>query len=642
VIARMKKFYLFFTEDPSTFLMELQKKGCAEINRLPDGLGFGNTSITLDDVEGMLNRTEFLKDIIKKVEGKAPSGKVVISRKEESIIKEFPLDDVYEKFLRISKEIERRKKIAEKLSSIKKELLLIKNLSVVPSDLFSMKNFSFCFFLLPQKQTKPTEIAGFNVERIVENKKDALFLVIFPLKKRDEVIQHIEKMKGTLLNIRRWSRLPSEVLKKIEALEEKNRRKREEAEARLKEIATLKYKILVFYDYVHSLYQYLKAKQNTGVSRFVKGLWGWIKEKDIPHLEVLLHRHLPDAYLYISDPEERDEVPVALENIREIEPFEVVTDLYGRPVYKNLDPTPHLSIFFLLGLGFCIGDAAYGVILMLLSIIFMKRFRYNPGIVRFLRLIFYCSIATILIGTITGTWFGDMLSRLPSQSLPVKILNKLVILNPLEGGNKTFLFLGWSLTLGYIQILWGLYLNLVNSIRMSGLRRSGEPLTLLSIQVLVALLIISFITAKKGLILPLSFLLAISFLSLMALKGATQKGFMCIFWPFYNAYNVIAGNLLGDVLSYSRLFGLGLTSTVLALVVNEMVFMSTGIPFIGYIIAATMFILGHLANLVLSIFGGYVHTSRLQYLEFFTKFFESGGRPFSPLKTSRQYTYIEE
>jgi V/A-type H+-transporting ATPase subunit I len=73
-----------------------------------------------------------------------------------------------------------------------------------------------------------------------------------------------------------------------------------------------------------------------------------------------------------------------------------------------------------------------------------------------------------------------------------------------------------------------------------------------------------------------------------------------------------------------------------------MVFMSTGIPFIGYIIAATMFILGHLANLVLSIFGGYVHTSRLQYLEFFTKFFESGGRPFSPLKTSRQYTYIED
>jgi len=639
----MKKFYLFFTEDPSLFLMELQKKGCAEINRLPDGLGFENISITLDDVEGMLNRTEFLKGIIKRAEGKAFSGKVVISRtEEESIIKEFPLDEVYETFLLISKEIERRKKIAEKLSSIKKELFLIKNLSIVPLDLFSMKNFSFCFFLLPQKQTKPEKIAEFSIEEIGKDKKESLFLVIFPIEKRDEVIQNIEKMRGTVLNIRRWRHLPSEILKKIEAVEERNRKKMEEEETRLKEIATLKYKILVFYDYVHSLYEYLKAKQNTGVSRFVKGLWGWIKEKDIPHLEELLHRYLPDGYLYISDPEDRDEVPIALENIKEIEPFEVVTDLYGRPVYKNLDPTPHLSIFFLLGLGFCIGDAAYGVILMLLSIIFMKKFRYNPGILRFLRLILYCSIGTIFMGAITGTWFGDILSRLPAQSFPVKILNKLVILNPLEGGNKTFLFLGWALALGYIQIIWGLYLNLFNSVRMSGVRKSGEPLIILFIQVLVAMLIISFITGKKVFILPLSFLLAISFLSLMILKGATQKGFMRIFWPFYGAYNVIAGNLLGDVLSYSRLFGLGLTSTVLALVVNEMVFMSTGIHFIGYIIAVIMFILGHLANLVLSIFGGYVHTSRLQYLEFFTKFFESGGRPFSPLKTSRQYTYIEE
>ena len=95
-------------------------------------------------------------------------------------------------------------------------------------------------------------------------------------------------------------------------------------------------------------------------------------------------------------------------------------------------------------------------------------------------------------------------------------------------------------------------------------------------------------------------------------------------------------------MSYSRLFGLGLTTGVLALVVNEMVFMAKGIPFAGIIIASIIFIIGHFGNLAINLLGGYVHTSRLQYLEFFTKFFEGGGKPFSPLREARHYTYLKK
>jgi V/A-type H+/Na+-transporting ATPase subunit I len=128
----------------------------------------------------------------------------------------------------------------------------------------------------------------------------------------------------------------------------------------------------------------------------------------------------------------------------------------------------------------------------------------------------------------------------------------------------------------------------------------------------------------------------------MITKAREQKGLvMKAFWAFYGGYNVIASNLLGDVLSYSRLFGLGLTTAVLGLVVNELVFMSTGIPYIGYLLGGFIFIIGHTGNLAINLLGGYVHTSRLQYLEFFTKFFESGGRPFNPFREVRNYTYIE-
>jgi len=117
---------------------------------------------------------------------------------------------------------------------------------------------------------------------------------------------------------------------------------------------------------------------------------------------------------------------------------------------------------------------------------------------------------------------------------------------------------------------------------------------------------------------------------------------MKAFWAFYSVYTIVASNLLGDILSYSRLFGLGLTTAVLALVVNQIVFMAKGIPFIGIPVAAVIFLIGHFGNLAINLLGGYVHTSRLQYLEFFTKFYKSGGRPFTPFSERRVYTYLEK
>jgi len=129
----------------------------------------------------------------------------------------------------------------------------------------------------------------------------------------------------------------------------------------------------------------------------------------------------------------------------------------------------------------------------------------------------------------------------------------------------------------------------------------------------------------------------------MYLKASSQKEIMLkLFWAFYGVYSIFAGNFLGDILSYSRLFGLGLTTAVLALVVDEMVFLAKNIPYFGLIIAGIIFIIGHFGNLVINLLGGYVHTSRLQYLEFFTKFFEGGGRPFSPFGEVRNYTVMIE
>lgn len=646
----MKKFYLFFSGDPSRFLKKIQKDGLAEINELPENLGFGGMEISLPAVEDSLNKAEFLRTLIKRAEGKDFSGTITLTESQEKdIIRNFPLNEKYDEFYGISKEIERRERIEKKLGRLKNELLLIRGLPVAPSELFSMKSFSFCFFMLNRKIKEiPAEILGFETEKAGGDRKNLLFIIIFPSGKRDKILKEIDRLRGIPMNVKKWNKPPSEIIRKIDAVSGKNRNALESFEGQMEKISPLKYEILVFHDYINSVLLYGKAKQKLSASKFVKGFSGWVKEQDIPALENNAGKLLPESYLCTASPALNEDIPIALENKHFIEPFEIVTDLYGRPVYKNLDPTGPLSLFFALSFAFCISDAAYGLIMTALALLFMKKFRFRPAIIKFLRLILYSGIATLIIGALTGGWFGDLLTRLPESSPAAKMLGKMVILNPLEGGNNAFIFLGWALILGYLQILWGLYLNLYNSVRQYGIKKSGEPFVLLAIQTLAALLILCFIALRKGLLPESSIritavLLGASFICLMALKARDQKGLlMKLFWAVYGGYNVIAGNLLGDVLSYSRLFGLGLTTAVLGFVVNEIVFMSTGIPFIGYIIASLIFIAGHSGTLVINLFGGYVHTSRLQYLEFFTKFFESGGRPFSPLREARRYTFIEK
>ncbi len=651
MIARMKRFHLFFTGDSYGILRKLQKEGIVEIDALPDSFGFSGSEMTEPEIENTFKKAEFLKNLLKSVESRDVQDKLLLTPdQEKNILSSFALDKIYEKFSRAKKESASRERIGKKILSIKKELLPLRELEVVPSDLFSMKNFSFLLFAVNKKQKNtPARMEGFPVEKIGDAGRKSLFLIIFPKEFREKVLRQIEMLGGETVRLRRWNRKVIEIIRRLDTIQKRNATAGDAANARVREILSYRNEILVFYDHVNTLVHYRKAREKLKTSKFVTGLTGWIKEKDVPRLSAFVSEILPDSYLHVSAPDESEEneIPIALENRKFMNPFEVVTDLYGKPVYRNIDPTAPLSLFFLISFAFCITDAAYGIILMALSLAFAKKFRLMPAVTKFMRLLLYGGAVTVLMGAITGSWFGDLLARIPAETALARILNRLVILNPLEGGDKTFMFLGWALAIGYVQIVWGLMLNLITSVRERGIRESDEALVLLLIQVLVAALILSYAAANRNL-LPAEFirvpgiLLVISFIYLMIAKARTQKGpMMKAFWAVYGAYNVIAGNLLGDVLSYSRLFGLGLTTAVLGLVVNEIVFIFAGIPFIGFLLASVIFIAGHAGNMAINLMGGYIHTSRLQYLEFFTKFFESGGRPFSPFREMRNYTYLD-
>ena len=261
---------------------------------------------------------------------------------------------------------------------------------------------------------------------------------------------------------------------------------------------------------------------------------------------------------------------------------------------------------------------------------------------------FFSGLATIVVGVITGSCFGDLLERVPFSPLK-RLWGTIAVLNPVKNADDMMKFFYFALLFGYVQISFGVLLKLMRGIKdygIAGLKNFAPFL----IQLGLPLWILAFL-AKKG-TLPISFLggfffSSLSFLLILALvfvifrQCVEQKGiFMKLFWSVYSVYGMVVGNLLSDTLSYSRLFALGMTTALLAIVMNQLVSLVLPIPYLGLVLGIVIFCFGHLFNLAINTLGAYVHTSRLQYLEFFTKFYEAGGKAFKPFRIERKYTII--
>jgi len=350
---------------------------------------------------------------------------------------------------------------------------------------------------------------------------------------------------------------------------------------------------------------------------------------------------------------------VALENNRLIQPFEFITQIYGMPKYNELDPTPFLAPFFFLYFGFCISDAGYGILLVLISWLALKKFRMGPQGRKFFKLFLYCGISTIIVGALTGSWFGnliDLLGQSHAIFVPLKrIKDAMIVLDPIKEPTK---LLGIALSFGIVQVWFG---NIVAGI---GNIKNKRYLDILLDQ--VPMLMLLFGLTGMGLIFlrlldkrPASLFqypaLAAS-LAIIFTQGRSEKGIGAkLFFGFFSLYNSLSG-YLSDILSYSRLWALGLVTGVMANTINlisiQFVQLAGSVmPFInkiGFIkvlvssvILLVVFIFGHTISFTMNLLGAFVHPVRLQFVEFFSKFFKGGGNYFRPFKAEAKYINLE-
>ncbi|MCP4481464.1 MAG: hypothetical protein GY817_01365 [bacterium] len=488
---------------------------------------------------------------------------------------------------------------------------------------------------------KPIEII-----EVSRTAKEVYFTVTVLFKELEKVKEEIAKY-GKILHWEALEGSPLEIYKKLEKCRAVYSKKSQNLQRKIRKNIKYLSEFKVEYDRVFNEWLKDLEKNNTFFGKHIAVITGWIREENVDDLNHDLEEKLETIYLLTEEPDSSDEVPIAFDNAGFFEPFEIVTDLYGRPKYHGgIDPTPFLAPFFILFFGICLGDAGYGAFLIILSCIFLWLFRDNKFAKKSLKLLLFMGCSSLLIGLITGTFFGNLVKFLPeSMDFLKNILAKFVLLNPL-GDQGALIFLGTSLAIGYLQICFGIILKswmfiknrdfkglILDGLSIFGVQLALMPITLyyvLGIKLLPANIMFGFV------ILLLMSMGIIAYKEWTANEGIVIK----LFWCLYGNYAVITGNFLSDTLSYARLFALGLSGGLLGLAVNEISGVFRPIPFVGVVFMIIVMVIGHLFNLAISFMGAFVHTCRLQYLEFFTKFFESGGREFKPFKRENKYTIL--
>lgn len=389
------------------------------------------------------------------------------------------------------------------------------------------------------------------------------------------------------------------------------------------------------HDYWTSHLDQFKKAAYLRTSRYTEVAGGWIRTEDVAKLEAHFSAQGLDIHTVAMDPVPGDEPPVEYDNPEFVRPFEFISDLYSRPRAGEMDPTPYLAGFFAFFVGLCLTDAGYGLVLAVVALLLLRHATtLTQGSRKLVRVLLYCGIATVGVGLLTGGFFGVAPSDLPR---PFGALRGLVVLNPME---NQMAFLVFTLALGVVQVSFGIFLKLQWNLRHGHVAEAWlDQAPWLLILVGVVLLVLSGRVGPEWMSdAGFGALIFAAAIILLFAGRETRNPFKRLGAGLFSLYQV--SSLFGDVLSYVRLFALGLATGVIASVVNFIAQLVLGVPYVGIALMLLVLVFGHLVNLVINALGGFIHTTRLQFVEFFGKFYEGGGAPFDAFRLNTRYTAV--
>lgn len=391
-----------------------------------------------------------------------------------------------------------------------------------------------------------------------------------------------------------------------------------------------------WFDYLTSLLERAEDAESFRYTQKTFVLNAWVPENAVGLVEEALRSAAPACEVSFSLPEESDEPPTLAKNKKLVAPFEAVTNMYSVPSPYERDPNLFVMIFFLIFFGIMLSDAGYGLVLAAGAFLLLRFAKMETPTRRMIFILGLGGVSTLLWGTLFGGWFGISLSA-DSPSAVIRLLNRLKWFSPLE---EPLLMLGLCMGLGVVQILAGM------ALRFAALVKEGKLFDALfdvGSWFLFFLGLGMFAASSFPKLFPLRLwgleCMAGGLLLLLLTQGRRERGIIKkIGKGLASLYGLVG--YLSDILSYARLFGLGLATGVIALVMNTLAVMLFSNPWtalLGVVIAAG----GHLFNLAINVLGAYVHDCRLQYIEFFSRFYTGGGRVFRPMLSGLKYNVVK-
>ncbi len=345
------------------------------------------------------------------------------------------------------------------------------------------------------------------------------------------------------------------------------------------------------------------AHEHSAVTAHAFTIEGWLPEVSAPDLERRVHAATGPSVVVEHIAREiwgREDAPVVLSNPRLFRPFEALLSLLPLPRYGTIDPTPFVAVFFPLMFGMMLGDVGYGVLLAGIALLVHRRAKPGSLLYKASEIAGPCAAFAIIFGVLFGEYFGDLGAR----TLGLRAL-------AFDREKAIFSMLAAAVGIGVVHVVLGLVLGAITAGRRDKKKAIGQGTSAVMVLLVVAALLAAFKVLPSRLFTPAVIALLVAFPLLVFAEGLIAP------------LELLA--TLGNVLSYARIMAIGTASVMLALVANQMVG-AVGSTAVGLVFA----LLFHLVNFAIGLFTPAIHALRLQYVEFFGKFYSPGGRRYEP------------
>ncbi|MDN5276093.1 MAG: V/A-type H+/Na+-transporting ATPase subunit [Clostridiales bacterium] len=464
----------------------------------------------------------------------------------------------------------------------------------------------------------------FYIQRVGEDKEQVNYFLAYHRGLAEEVETQLKELGFNRVSFSNMEGTPAEIIKQCDHELRAIDAERQKIEEQARALAVRVKELEILYDAL----SIQRDKEEEGLKLLQTGqafvLKGWVPSRYAEDFVSKMHSITSAVYIRLEDPQPDELFPVAYDNPPLVQPFELVTELYSTPHPRSIDPNPFVAPFFFIFFGIMMGDAGYGIIIASVAYLAMRKLKFKGMGKKLGMLVFLGGISTFLWGAVFGGWFGNA--------------GQLLGLPPLwfEPAAQPMKMLIFCFALGLIQIFVGMGIKAYMSIRQGKVWDAIFDQGFWYIT-LIGLVLMATYSKTVGQYMALA-----GAIGLVLTQGRHQKNIIKrLLSGILSLYNITG--YFSDILSYSRLFALGLASGVIATVINQLGLMVAK-SWIGWIIAIVVLVAGHLFNILINILGAYVHSSRLQYIEFFGRFFEAGGHAFKPLRIKTKFidVYKEE